>query len=147
MKRLLTLSAVLLTFAGCQTQMEVPEGFVRLEQPGRYDVKAISPDGVSVSARRIDVPDDSTLDFWVEAVGNELTAGGYTHIQNEDVTDAAGHPGRLLWFDRELEGRRYTYVTGLYTLSNRLLVAEAGGPADAFETRRKAIRESLLSVR
>ena len=154
MKRVWILSAMLLV--GCTSQMTVPEPFVRLDNPGLYDTKAISADGVTIAARRIDVPADSTLAFWTRAVTDELVAQGYRQDDAEDVTAArqgsrqaaGGQEGKLLWFSRELDGRRYTYVTALFpTAAGQVLLAEAGGPADAFEEHRAAVREALLSVR
>jgi hypothetical protein len=149
MTRLMTLPAALalVLVAGCATQMDIAEGFVRLEEPGLYDVKAISADGVSIAARRVDIQRDSTLEFWSEAVGNDLASEGYSQEKGEEVISAAGEKGKLLWFSRELQGQRYTYATALYPSGGRLLLGEAGGPADAFEKHRAAVRKSLLSVR
>ena len=149
MKRLMMVLpiAAAILLPGCATHMDVAEGFVRLDDPGFYDVKAISADGVSVAARRVSVPGDSTLEFWAQAVGNELTAQGYAPQPAEAITSDAGQPGKLLWFSREIQGRAYTYATALYVRGSRLLLAEAGGPADAFEQHEPAIRQSLRSAR
>ncbi len=142
----------LTALGGCGDRMTVPEGFVELdaEHRGIYDQRAVSADGVVLAVRRIDVEGSADADFWARAVANRLTqARGYTLESSEPLARAgrrAPH-GRLLRFTAPRDGAPHVYLVALYAQPSHVLLAEAGGPRDAFAPIEPQVRDALRSVR
>ena len=151
MRYMITLSTLIVgMLAGCGATMTAPEDFVEVprEQRGAYDFRAISADGAVVAVRRIDNAKKGTLDFWTQAVSNELKVGkGYKLTESKDVRSSSGAPGRLLTLTSRQGGVDYIYMLALYVRPDAVIVAEAAGTTDAIEPKRSAITEALLSAR
>jgi len=136
--------------AGCAAAMELPGSFVEVGEAdrGMYDLRAVSADGAVLAVRRQDNPQKGTLEFWTEAVKNELTTGpGYKLLKTEPVTSTSGVPGRMLTFAAEKRGVDYTYLVGLYVGSSGILIAEGGGKAEGVNSRLDEIKKAMLTVR
>ena len=134
----------------CTDRMELPANFVELDrhERGPYDVRGISADGVVVALRHYPNPKGGSLEFWSEAIRNELTRGrGYTLEASEPIESASGVPGQLMTFAARRRGAPAEYVVGVFVTSQRVLVAEAGGKKEALSPRLEEIRTCLLSAR
>ena len=134
----------------CTARMELPANFVRLEASDRgpYDVRGVSADGVVVALRHYPNPKGGSLEFWAEAVRNELTGGrGYSLEDTEEVKSASGVHGRMMTFAARRRGAAGEYITAVFVTRSKVLVAEAGGKKEALEPRLAEVRKSLLSVR
>ena len=152
MKRTMTTAALLCVLAavGCRPAIDMPDGFVTVEDSDRdpYDLRAVSADGVALGVRRHDNPENGTLDFWAEAVRNELTSGRhYKLAKTEPIESKAGLSGRLLTFTVEKSGTPFTYVVAVYVSSRQVTLAEAGGKTEAVKPRLAAIKEAMATVR
>jgi len=134
---------------GCSPTMDLPANFVDVDQPhDAYDLRAVSADGVVVALRSEDNPDRGTLDFWAKAIQQELTARpGYTLTANDPVTSASGDDGVLLAFDVKKEATEMKYLLAVFLKFDKVVIAEAAGPADAVNPIRPELRTALLSVR
>jgi hypothetical protein len=116
--------------------------------PARYVLRAISADGVVVALRRQPNRRNGTLAFWKDAISKELADGrGYELTADEEVASDRGVPGRLLSFAAESRGSKARYLVGIFVDGEDVLVAEAGGKADAVDARADSIRKCLLSAR
>jgi hypothetical protein len=135
--------------AGCQPAMVLPDGFVPVEeQPGLHQMRAVSADGVVLALRSHENPKRGTLAFWSEAIKNELvSAKGYKLVREEPVRSQVGRHGVLLTFTTEQKGTPFTYMTAVFVTGGQVLLAEAGGKADAVKPKLKAITKALLSAR
>ena len=130
--------------------MKLPADFVRVERrkAGPYEVRAIAADGTVVGLRRQWNPENGSLKFWTEAVKRELTDGrGYAATAEEDVKADNGTPGRLMKFSANPRGQDAVYLVALFVTNGDVLVAEAGGTADAMKTHEGELRKCLLSAR
>ena len=146
----LTLLIVAACIPACTDRMELPANFVELDRSerGTYDVRGISADGVVVALRHYPNPKGGSLEFWAEAVKNELTRGrGYTLEDTKEVKSASGVPGQMMTFTARRRGAPAEYVVGVFVTSQRVLVAEAGGKKEALTPRLEEIRTCLLSAR
>lgn len=133
---------------GCGTKMEVPAGFVPLDQFGDYDVRAVSADGVVIGRKTEDNPENGTIEFWAEAIQIRLAARtGYKLSSSDAVESLYGTPGRLLTWDVDRSGAPYRYMLAVFVDGKDVILAEAGGPVEAFKKHAGAIRLALLSVR
>jgi len=133
-----------------EDRMDVPDGFVEVgrEARGDYETRAVSADGVVVALRVEPNPENGAPEFWADAVRNELTqARGYALAKEEEVKSASGLDGRLMEFTADAEGVKAAYLVAVFVKDDDVLVAEAGGKADAVAARRDALRTALLSVR
>ena len=141
------LSAVLVA-TGCGPRMELPQGYVRLENPGYlWTDRAVSADGVYLAARKAESAEKGDLDFWAAAVRNELTqARGYTLDAEAPITGADGTVGRRMDFTATVEQATLGYVVAVWVRADRVVVAEAGGPKDRLDADRPAIEEALATV-
>ena len=137
-----------LAAAGCHT-MTPPADFVSPEgtDRGTYVMHSISADGVVVGLRTQDNPKQGTAGFWATAISSELTSRGYKLVKSEDVQNSAGTSGKLLEFTTQQQGGSFTYLLALYVSSGQVVLAEAGGKADAFSGHAADIRKSLLTAR
>jgi len=134
--------------AGCAPTMDLPDGFVKVGGDEPYDMRAVSADGVVLALRGHDNPEDGTLAFWAEAVRNELTGGRDYKLTGDDpVASSGGLDGRLLSFSAERSGAPFTYLVAVFVTRRRVLVAEAGGAADAVKGKLAAIRRAMLTAR
>ena len=138
--------------AGCEPalRMTLPESFVEVDEgtAGPYDMRAVSADGVVLATRRQENPENGTLAFWSEAVEKELVSGrGYKLAGAEDVETAGGMAGRMMTFSASRGGAASTYLVAVYVRGSDILLAEAGGKADAVGRHADAVRKAMLSVR
>ena len=138
--------------AGCQPHsLRVPADFVPVDREGwdPYDVRAVSADGCAVGLKSEPNPKKATLEFWSEAVTNELTEGqGYRLVgKAEPVTSETGVAGRLLTFTIETSGVPFTYLVALFVQPDVILIAQAGGKTEALKPKLDAIRKALLSAK
>lgn len=136
---------------GCQSGMDIPAGFVPVEvyDPHFYQARAISADGVVLALRRgYDNPKNGTLEFWGEAIKNQLTSSeGYKLTKDEPVKSQTGRAGKLLTFSTDRRGTNLTYLLAIFVTEQKVVLAEAGGKADAVKGKMDAIKKALLSVK
>jgi hypothetical protein len=135
---------------GCLGEMDLPKHFVSVDKAelGGYLVRGISADGVVVALRSQDNPKGGTLEFWAQAVENELaTSRGYKLADSQAMTASSGLGGKMMTFSTSRSGTDFTYVVGVYVKGDKVLVAEAGGRADAVKAHADGLKSCLLSVR
>lgn len=134
--------------SGCHN-MDTPANFVSVDRSdlGDYKIKTISADGVVVGLKTRPNPKNGTLEFWSEAISNELIGRGYKLIKSEDVTNSAGTPGKLMEFQTFDRGTTFGYLLAVYVTDMDVLLAEAGGKDQSLKKRSEAIRKSILSAR
>jgi hypothetical protein len=135
--------------AGCAHSMELPPMFVEVDKAdlGGYEFRGISPDGVVLGLQMRDNAKHGTLQFWSEAIKNELTNRGYKHVRSESITSTSGRQGELLSFSTEKSGQKFTYLLAVCVGSRDILMAEAGGKTESVEPRLPDIKKSLLSAK
>ncbi|MBN2581914.1 MAG: hypothetical protein JXL80_02525 [Planctomycetes bacterium] len=148
--RAMLLMAGLLSAAlsGCGPTMTSPQGYVRLKEPGwTYGRRFVSADGVYVGLRKPQPAEKGTLDFWVKAIENELTVGkGYTPVKSSELTSGDGAVGRCMDFAATVDDREMRYAVAVWVAGGRVVVAEAGGPKQPFDTDRALIEAALRGV-
>jgi len=147
---MITTTILAAALAGCVHEMDLPEHFVAADRGdlGDYHVRGISADGVVVGMRSEKSAKGGTLEFWSRALANELTEGrGYKLAESEGVTSNSGLPGRVMTFSTTRSGNPFTYLLGVYVKADTVLIAEAGGKADAVKTHEEAMKKCFLSVR
>src|SRR5262249_32945183 len=124
------LAALALLFgAGCLPfRYATPPGFVELNDQHDYDYRAVSAEGVVLSARAIKHDPKGDLDFWSRAVEKEVRLlGGYAAVDRRDVATAAGLKGRQLRFGHDQGQVPYLYQVTLFVTGRWLFLLEAGG--------------------
>ncbi len=143
-------AALLMVFlAGCGPTIEMPDGFVEVgdDQRGSYDVRGVSADGVVVAVRTQGNEQNGSLAFWAKSIENEMAGRGYKLDAAEDIISAAGVAGRKFTFTADRAGMAYTYLLGLYVRDRDIVIAEAGGKADAVAPLTEGINKAIRSVR
>jgi len=100
-----------------------------------------------VGVRRQPNSDGGTLNFWSQAMTNELVSQGYKHARTEDIRSSAGAPGKAIEFTTDQRGTNFTYLLAVYVNSREVIIGEAGGKTEDFNKRAEQIRQSLASVR
>ena len=138
-------------FPGCAMHtMDIPANFVAVDKSALdgYDVRAVSADGVAVGLRSQSNPKNGSVEFWAEAIQNELTASkGYKLEKEEPLTSASGASGKLLVFSAQQSGADFTYMLAVFVRGDAILIAEAGGKADAVKPKMDALKAALRSAR
>jgi hypothetical protein len=128
--------------------MTLPAGFVQLGDDGRdgYLVRGISADKAVVALEQHPNPKNGTLDFWVQAMKDEMKTGrGYELCGEENITSQSGAAGHMMTFKQESQDMRY--VVCVYVDWQTVLVAQAGGKTAAIEPKMSEIKKAMLSVR
>lgn len=150
-KALVTVLAIAAAVGGCQqVKMNIPSSFVSVgkDNLGPYDQRAVSADGVVLACRTQANPSRGSLEFWAKAIKNELAGkGGYTLTSDDSENSYYGEKGQLLVFSATKQGAAFTYMLGVFVKGNRLILAEAGGKADAVKPLTADLKAALLSVR
>jgi len=131
---------------GCGRSRGLP---ARVDEPGGlHQMRAVSADGVVLALRSHDNPRQGTLEFWSEAVKNELVGfRGYKLAGKEAIQSQAGRPGKLLSFATEQKGTMFTYMLAVFVPGRQVLIAEAGGKAQAVQPKAEALKKAMLSVK
>jgi len=136
---------------GCTAHtMTLPANFVPFDKPGggMYFARGVSADGVVVGLRSEQNRKEGTIDFWAEAVRNQLTEGkGYRFQGGEDVACASGQRGRLLTFTADESGVNFTYLIALFVQPQAVLIAEAGGKTEALKAKTDEIKKAFASIK
>lgn len=142
---LLVLLFVLLFGAGCTTAPPVapPAGFAVYDDPAA--MRAVSPDGVRYRVRYAENDPEQSLEFWREALSLHLERAGYGVLREESVTTPAG-PGALFEWVAPLGAAEWIYLTAVVPAGEKLIVAEAAGPADLYRAHRDALVMSLETI-
>lgn len=118
------------TISGCASGFtaQTPPGFLELEEPGRYDYRATTADGLVIGARELDNPGHGELAFWSRAVENQLrTSGGYALLETRKVRSKDGVPGAELRFGHDQGKTPHLYYVTLFVTPDRLCLLEVGG--------------------
>jgi len=143
------LSGALLV-GGCAHTMTAPPNFVAVDKAdlGIYDYRAVSADGAVLALRSVRNRKEGTLEFWTQAVINQLTAGqGYKLAESESVKSDARADGRLLKLTAQRSGATFRYLVAIFISGDDILIAEAGGKEDVLKPRMQEIRGALLSAK
>jgi len=130
------LAALSATACGRPFKVQTAPGFVELEdQQPDYDWRATSPEGVVMSVKTVDVPEDKgDLDFWAKAVTLQMRdVQGYALVESKDVTSLDGTKGKQLRFGHDEDGKPFAYWVTLFVAQDRLFLVEAGGAKAQFE--------------
>jgi hypothetical protein len=61
------------------------------------------------------------------------------------VTSDTGEAGRLLTFSMQKQGVTFSYILAVFVKGNDILIAEAGGKAEAVEPKLAEIKKALLT--
>ena len=135
--------------AGCSHSMQLPEMFVKVEQPqlGPYEFRAVAPDGVVLALRVQKNAQGGSLAYWVDAIKGEFAGRGYKLVGTEPVTNDKGLAGQLLSFTIDKSGKEFTFLMALYVQGGHVLIAEAGGKTEAMKGRMAELRKALLSTK
>ena len=139
--------------AGCGgLQMELPEGFLRLQRAPHDQLKATTPDDARLWVREFDDPDEGTLEFWTRTVQNAfMRERGYELVRTTEVRDGAGHDGRALQFHVTIAGERRGYLLALFVVpragSDTIRVAELVARREVFDGRRDEVLQALATLR
>lgn len=150
LKLVVLLSLFLL--GSCAIHADMPESFLKLKND-RYEFKATSADDAIFWVRRFDTePEDSNLDFWEEALTNNLVEGrGYRLVERDKVETRTGLPGRILVVEATVGGQTRRELFAVF-LRERLwggpiiYVAEYVAPPPLFDEYLDKVREAIESL-
>jgi len=138
--------------SGCAIHADVPDRFLKLKND-RYEFKATSADDAIFWVRRFDTEaEDSTLDFWEEALTNNLVKGrGYKLVKSDKLQTRSGCPGRTMILEATVGGQTQRELFVVF-LKERLwdgpsiYVAEYVAPAPLFDQYLDKVREAIESL-
>lgn len=102
-----------LLVSGCLS-IEVPDEFVVVAD-GASEIKAMSADETMLWVREFDDRDGGDLEFWSRALEEELVGRrGYTLLEQREVTDGDGIPGREFLFEVTVNRSPHRYLITLF---------------------------------
>jgi hypothetical protein len=135
--------------AGCAPSLDVPPGYVKMRQPGGYDLKAVSARG-SVIALTARPNEDASADltFWSQAVEHQkVDLDGLRLAGREPIKTNTGLDGVLFSFELGEGQGKVAYLVALYVTPQRIYTVEVGGPADAIAGDMDKLRQAIVSLR
>ena len=141
--RALVLAIAVLTIAACTStpRTGVPEGYVTLPTRGNEVLSVVAPTGNRMVVKRHTNPPEGTLEFWRDAIQNELVDGrGYELTESQGVAGSGGAPAWELLFSVPRPEGAYLYLVTIRIDRGAVIVAEAGG-------QEKSIRPDLTDLR
>jgi len=132
---------------GCAT-LEVPEGYIKLKDPGVYDFKAVSARGSAIAlSSRANEDRSAGLEFWVAAVEHQkVDVDGMKLVAREDIRSRSGLDGVLFHFEIGEGQARLAYLVALYVTPGRIFTIEGAGQADALAADMDKLRRSMQSL-
>lgn len=118
-----------LTSGGCGAGFDAatPPGFLELEEPGDYDYRATTADGLVIAARELDNPSNGELSFWSQAIANELRANAYALLATRSIRSKDGVRGTELRFGHDRGTASHLYYVALFVTPSKLCLLEIGG--------------------
>ncbi|MCU0727585.1 MAG: hypothetical protein MUE73_17645 [Planctomycetes bacterium] len=126
---------------GRRARPDVPAGYVTVRTTGDTPLSAVSSDGNRLIVRSHENPPEGMLEFWREAVQNELVAGrGYELPESSTITGPADRPAWEFLFRVDRAEGPYLYLVTVRVEGRTVVTAEAGG-AEA------SLREDLPELR
>lgn len=136
---------LLAVLSACTTPPSVtpPSGFAVYDDP--RIVRAVSPEGVRFHVRYEAHEPVQSLSFWREALRRHLDRSGYGLLAEEEFSAVSGD-GVLFEWVAPVGAEDWVYLTAVVPSGDKLIVAEAAGPATLYRERRGEIRESLESI-
>jgi hypothetical protein len=136
---------LLAILSACETPPPVtpPTGFAVYDET--EVVRAVSPEGVRFRVHYEDHEPEQSLEFWQEALRRHLDRSGYGLLSEAKFSAVAGD-GVLFEWVAPVGAEDWVYLTAVVPAGDRLIVAEAAGPAELYSERREAIREGLESI-
>ncbi|MCU0724651.1 MAG: hypothetical protein MUE73_02510 [Planctomycetes bacterium] len=132
----------ILLFAGCLApRIDVPAGYVTVPAGDGELLSAVSPDGNRLRVRHHENPPEGTLEFWREAMQNELVAGrGHELLESSAIAGPDDRPGWEFLFRVDRPEGAYLYLVTVRVDGRTVETVEAGGTE-------AALREDLPELR
>ena len=120
----------------------------------RAEMKAITPDASKLWVREFTVPQKAGLDFWKNALRNDLIDHrGYRLVGEKRVRDGKGNEGWEMAFDVVVQGQPHRYLITIYALDpsfwrlgNSVRVVEFVAPVATFEKSAAVVRAAYGDV-
>jgi len=125
-------------------RIERPDGFADFKERNLY--RAVSPEGMLFGVRTVDNYPRKNLDFWAEALKNQLKKEGYRLVREGEPFSAGQHNGMLFEWGVPYANESYIYLTAVLVSGNRIAIAEAGGEHTVYQKHRDALIASLQSL-
>lgn len=142
----LVLVSAALGLAACSFHPAAPADFARYPRGWLFEgpLRAVSPDGVLFTVRKVDNDPRADLAFWGEAMRTRMVQAGY-RVVSDSACAMRGVEGRLLALAAPVgnEDHIYWIAFALSPDGGDILVAEAAGESRRFLARREAIRQAI----
>jgi hypothetical protein len=138
-----------LFLAGCNS-INLPSGYIKVESPSPYQIKAFSAKGNAFAVRGRSNPGgrEANLKYWSEAVAHQkVDIDGYRLLSRDEIEAESGIKGTLFEFETGAGPGRYLYLVALFVSPSRIRTVEAGGPADQLQPDLGEIRKSIRTLR
>jgi hypothetical protein len=140
--------ALFLAASGCAPLLTTPAGFVELdERRTQYDYRATTADGLVIAARKIDHDPKGSMEFWVQAIENEMrNRGGYALLGKTPVKTKRGLAGTQLRFGHDQGREPHLYYIVIVVTEGDLYLLEAGGTKALLEKNAAQIAAAFQSL-
>jgi hypothetical protein len=142
----LALAAAIICFAACTMTPDtgIPEGYVSVPTRGDEVLSAVAPTGNRMVVKRHTNPPEGTLEFWRDAVRNELVDGrGYEVVESQGVAGAKGAPAWEMLFKVTRQEGAYLYLVTIRVDGSSVIVAEAGGQEASIQPDLDTLRQAM----
>jgi hypothetical protein len=122
---------------------EKPEGFAEAKKDTSYH--AISPEGLLYRVRYVKNYPKKEIEFWQEALKNQLIKEGYHFIEEKEF-ELPGRKGVMFEWGAPYGNENYIYLTAIAVFGDRIAVAEAAGEHALYHLYRDALIKSLSTI-
>ena len=122
----------------------IPEGYVSVPTGGDEILSAVAPTGNRMVVKRHTNPPEGTLEFWRDAVRNELVDGrGYEVVESQGAAGAGGTPAWEMLFRVTRQEGAYLYLVTVRVAGGSVIVAEAGGQEASIRPDLDGLRQAM----
>ncbi|MBK7583966.1 MAG: serine/threonine protein kinase [Myxococcales bacterium] len=133
---------------GCSKGFDIktPDGFAELDTNDDFRYRATSANGIVLAVRREKNDPKGGLDFWAQAIENELELRGYGNPKVQAVEAKNGTAGKQFRYETTRGGRPNVLWVTVFVSGDRVVVVESGGDKDHFRQVEKQVDAAIRAV-
>jgi hypothetical protein len=140
------ISAVILTImiSGCSPKFTIkaPDGFAVFNRETKI-YKAISSDGIKITAYTVDNDPYGDIGMWKEAVDFYLRGNGYHEALKKDIAAGNNMKGVYTEYLYRFNAENYIYSLALFVDEKNIYIIQTGGIKSFYDGKREGILKSI----
>ena len=144
--KLFLLTFFLLMYSGCGITGVKPNGFAEYQSWFSGDHKSISAGGIVFKVQKFKPRPQAPVNFWKEAVLDQMTASGYVFVDSAGIKDSKNQ-GAWVEFAVPIGQKDYSYLVAVFTRGEKITLVETAGEVSVFQKKKSEILEAIAKIK